>query len=36
LGDNKPASCNAVVFKSSVLTNKINTNVDPALRKSVN
>jgi len=36
LADNKPANCNVVVFKSSVLTNKIDTNVDPVLRQSGN
>jgi hypothetical protein len=36
LADNEPVSCSAVVFKSSELTNKINKNVDPMLRQSVN
>lgn len=36
VSDNKPFSCSTVVFKLSALTNKINTNVDPVLRQSVN
>ena len=35
LVDNEPFSCSAVVFKSSELTNKIYTNVDPVLRQAV-